>query len=170
MRIPKGVFWFLVMIAAGATAYGAVLWRRGFSTQDSPTTIEATLARAARNQAIPAEAKNAVNPYQPTTDRLTLAGKQFLDRCAICHGKDGGSATEIGQNLYPQAPDMRLVGTQQLTDGELFYIIRNGVRFTGMPGWAGALTREDTWNLVLFIRRLPQGATRELQAGGDPRR
>ena len=64
--------------------------------------------------------------------------------------------TEIGQNLYPKAPDMRLAQTQNLTDGELYYTIHNGIRLTGMPAWGTEERDDDSWKLVLFIRHLPQ--------------
>jgi hypothetical protein len=63
--------------------------------------------------------------------------------------------------MYPPPPDMRLAQTQNLTDGEIFYVINNGVRMTGMPGWGKSHTPEDTWKLVLFIRRLPQLSAEE---------
>ena len=56
---------------------------------------------------------------------------------------------------------MRARGTQDLTDGELFYIIKNGIRFTGMPGWGGS--DEDNWKLVLFIRHLPELTSKEVE-------
>jgi hypothetical protein len=60
--------------------------------------------------------------------------------------------------MYPPAPDMRQSGTQQLTDGELFGIIQNGIRLTGMPAWGGGFAHDerDSWKLVHFIRHLPQ--------------
>lgn len=65
--------------------------------------------------------------------------------------------------MYPPAPDMRRPETQQLSDGELFYIIQNGVRLTGMPGWGSSSpgddhdhAAQDSWKLVHFIRHLPQ--------------
>jgi hypothetical protein len=63
----------------------------------------------------------------------------------------------MGRNLYPKAPDMRLATTQDLTDGEIFAIIENGVRLTGMPAW-GDGTPESTrasWELVHLVRRFP---------------
>ncbi len=64
----------------------------------------------------------------------------------------------MGRRTYPPAPDMRLPATQRLSDGELFYVIENGVRLTAMPGWGGgsAHDTQDSWKLVHFIRRLPQ--------------
>ena len=69
----------------------------------------------------------------------------------------------MGQQMYPPAPDMRQSVTQQRTDGELFYIIENGVRMTGMPAWGAAGKDDDSWKLVLFIRHLPQMAPQEMK-------
>ena len=63
--------------------------------------------------------------------------------------------------MYPPAPDMRLKDTQDLSDGQLFKIIQDGVRFTGMPGWGGE--DEENWKLVLFIRHLPELSAKELE-------
>ena len=66
--------------------------------------------------------------------------------------------------MYPKPPDMRLESTQELSDGEVFYIIRNGIRFTGMPGFGSGPAEEDleTWGLVHFIRRLPRLSAEDL--------
>ena len=62
----------------------------------------------------------------------------------------------IGKGLYPKPPDLKLQETQKLSDGELFWIIENGVRFTGMPSFSSHGAQDDSWKLVLFIRHLPQ--------------
>ncbi|OLC87429.1 MAG: hypothetical protein AUI53_06710 [Acidobacteria bacterium 13_1_40CM_2_60_7] len=89
----------------------------------------------------------------------------FADHCAICHGNDGSGDTLFGNGLYPKPPDLRRPATQGLSDGELYWIIENGVRFTGMPAFsthvassAGAQNddAQSSWNLVRFIRHLPQ--------------
>ncbi len=90
---------------------------------------------------------------------MAEARAHFADHCAICHANNGSGNTEIGRNLYPKPPDMRSPQTQNLTDGELYYTIHNGIRLTGMPAW-GTEKDEATWKLVLFIRHLPQ-LTRE---------
>jgi Cytochrome C oxidase, cbb3-type, subunit III len=62
----------------------------------------------------------------------------------------------MGSRLYPPAPDMRKSSTQNLSDGELFFIIQNGIRLTGMPAWGGSdHDADDSWKLVRFIRHLP---------------
>ena len=65
--------------------------------------------------------------------------------------------------MYPKVPDLRDQETQKLTDGELYYIISNGVRFTGMPAFGGEDSPEEIWKLVLFIRRLPNLSPEELK-------
>jgi mono/diheme cytochrome c family protein len=91
----------------------------------------------------------------------------FADHFATCHGNDGSGKTQIGQNLYPKAPDMRLPDTQNLTDGEIYYIIHNGIRLTGMPAWGGPGKDDDSWKLVVFIRRLPTLTPKELKEMGQ---
>jgi mono/diheme cytochrome c family protein len=130
--------------------------RRGFSARDNPSALEAYLAKRARNLSIPASGRHAKNPFAPTAEVLSEARAHFADHCAICHGNDGSGKTQIGQNLYPKAPDMRLPETQNLTDGEIYYVIHNGIRFTGMPAWGTEGKDDDSWKVVVFIRHLPQ--------------
>jgi mono/diheme cytochrome c family protein len=84
----------------------------------------------------------------------------FADHCATCHANDGSGRTMINSGLYPPAPDLRGRETQGLTDGEIFSIIKNGIRFTGMPGFGGG--DEENWKLVLFIRHLPKLSAEEI--------
>ena len=132
----------------------AVAFRGGISARTEPSGAEARVARAVRSFAIPGEAKARQNPI-PASDAVVADGlAHFADHCASCHGNDGSGQTELGRRLYPRAPDLRKPPTQELTDGELFYIIENGVRFTGMPGWGGAGHDAASWGLVRFIRHL----------------
>lgn len=142
--------------------YGARLISRGFSTAGEPSYVERVMARAARNLAIPRKARREINPFTATPEILKEARESFLDRCASCHGQDGSGRTRVGRNLYPKVPDLRAPRTQDLTDGEIRYIIRNGVRLTGMPGWGNPHDEQadDSWKQVLFIRSLRQ-LTRE---------
>ena len=84
---------------------------------------------------------------------LKTGPEQFADQCVACHGSDGSGQAEIARGLYPRPPDLRGATTQSLTDGELFHIINQGVRFTGMPAWDKE--PKQAWALVRFIRRLP---------------
>jgi mono/diheme cytochrome c family protein len=97
--------------------------------------LEAFLVRRARRWAIPAEAKHLKNPMPTDAETLEHGRNHWADHCATCHANNGSGETEIGRGLYPRAPAMRQPETQSLSDGELYNIIRNGVRMTGMPAW-----------------------------------
>jgi mono/diheme cytochrome c family protein len=88
----------------------------------------------------------------------------YADHCAICHDNDGSGNTTIGKGLFPKPPDMRQPATRNLSDGELFYIIHNGVRLTGMPAFGTEGDQDlDSWKLVQFIRHLPSITPEELE-------
>lgn len=148
----------LMVVAVGlAVAAGASILHNGLSARATPTAMEAMIARNVRHLAIPANARNEHNPIAASDETLKGARAHFADHCASCHANDGSGDTMYGKGLYPKPPNLRLEDTQKLSDGELFWIIENGVRFTGMPAFGGsAHSQEDSWKLVLFIRYLPQ--------------
>lgn len=155
MYISKKILIVVLVVLAAVAGWGYwFITAHGFSAREKPTSLEAWLARHARRLATDPRARGLKNPVPATALSLAEARDHYADHCAICHANDGSGQTTIGQNLYPPAPDMRQRGTQELTEGEIFQIIRNGIRFTGMPGWGGQ--DEENWKLVLFIRHLPQ--------------
>jgi mono/diheme cytochrome c family protein len=157
----------LLLLAVPVVAVMAGLFwlcATGLNARDTPSAMETRLAITLQRLAIPRGARSLVNPMQATPELLAGARRHFADHCASCHGNDGSGATEMGQKLYPRVPDMRSAQTQNLSDGEIYYIIENGVRFTGMPAWgAGGANDHDTWHLVLFIRHLPKLTEEDLQ-------
>jgi len=164
MKRWKAVLLVLVVIALAIIAYGWSVLRHGFSATDQPSAVERVLARSARNLGIAGAARDQKNPWSPTADVLQEARDDFMNHCAGCHGKDGDGHTGIGPNLYPKAPDLRAPGTQSLSDGEIHYIIQNGVRLSGMPAFGNPHGIEDNnsaWKLVLFIRSIGQAAPQE---------
>ncbi len=141
-----------------AAAVAASFLHDGLSARATPSQFETLVARNARHLAIPSNARLTQNPLLASPEDQRAARLHFADHCAICHGNNGGGQTMIGDGLYPKPPDLRLPETQNLTDGELFWIIENGVRFTGMPAFSNAGEHggtEDSWKLVHFIRHLP---------------
>ena len=155
---------FVVVVLTGVFGFLMVL-RRGFSARDEPTALEAFVARRVRHLAVPSAGRRMTNPVELTDERLAEARAHFADHCALCHGNDGRGQTTIGQNLYPKAPDMASAGTQSLSDGELFYTIKHGIRLTGMPAWGEDTPEDDleSWKLVHFIRHLPDMTTEEIE-------
>jgi len=164
----SSILLMVVVAAVGVViAVAASLLHDGLSSRAVPSKIEAAIARSAHRLAIPSDAKSAQNPVIASEQDLRFARLHFADHCAACHDNDGSGQTMYGKGLYPRPPDLRLPATQDLSDGELFWIIENGVRFTGMPAFASAGDHDghggalDSWKLVHFIRHLPHLAAAE---------
>jgi len=161
-RLPWFAFGVLTVCAIGLFALAAFLYTaHGLSAREEPSAAERWIARRARKAAVPADAANRANPVPDTPEVQAEARAHWADHCASCHANDGSGESLMGRRTYPPAPDMRRPETQQMTDGELFYVIQNGVRLTAMPAWgsaAGNSTKDelDSWKLVRFIRHLPQ--------------
>jgi mono/diheme cytochrome c family protein len=154
----------VLIVAAGAAG---LLYARatGFSARTTPGRLEASAARWVRHWAIPREFQNMPNTVPKTAQAVNDGMAHFADHCATCHANDGSGDTVMGLGLFPPAPDMRKSATQSMTDGELFYIIEHGVRFTGMPAWGSDNPADAAvgWQLVHFIRHLPHLSPAELQ-------
>jgi mono/diheme cytochrome c family protein len=158
---------FVIVIVVGLALAGWVgyrLFTTGFSAKTEPHPLEVFMARQIRHLAIPIEQRNTANPIPLNTELLNEGRAHFADHCAVCHSNDGSGKTPIGKNVYPKAPDLRLTDTQSMSDGELFWVIHNGIRFTGMPAWGSGDPEKDldSWKLVHFIRHLPKLTQEEL--------
>ncbi|HTX39169.1 MAG TPA: c-type cytochrome [Bryobacteraceae bacterium] len=149
------------MAVLAMAAYAELRQARGFSTFGAPTAMERWIAGAARGLAMPAAARRAANPIAESAAALADARAHWADHCAACHANNGSGDTEMGKHFDPPAPDMRAAETQHKSDGELFFIIQNGVRMSGMPAWGANGHEEDSWKLVHFIRHLPHMTAQE---------
>ncbi len=154
-----------VLLVAGGLLFARTL-RYGFSALDEPTMMESMMARRMRSWSVPSDLRDAKNPVPLNAEVLAEARAHWADHCAVCHANDGKGVTAIGQRLYPKAPDMTLQATQKLSDGELFSIIENGIRMTGMPGWGNGTAESayGSWTLVHFTRHLPKLTPEEIEA------
>ena len=164
--VLKAFLMFAGLALAFATIGGLMFMSTGFSARPTPGSLETSGALTVRNLAIRMKARGLNNPVERSGEAIASGREHFADHCASCHANDGSGNTTIGQGLYPRAPDMRLARTQSLSDGQLFYIIENGVRLTGMPAWGtGQASGESaSWMLVHFIRHLPELSKPELEA------
>jgi hypothetical protein len=123
-----------VALLLGAAAV-FLIGTHGLSAREQPGTVEQWVARQARTLAVPKDARNRENPVPDSPQVQADARAHWADHCAACHANNGSGDVEMGKHMYPPAPDMRQPETQQMTDGQLFFIIQNGIRMTGMPAW-----------------------------------
>jgi mono/diheme cytochrome c family protein len=164
---------FVLCLIAFATTGIVYVTSNGLSARGEPGPFETTMARATRRLAMPANARTRRNPVPASAAALADGMNHYADHCATCHANDGSGDTDMGRGFFPKAPDMRLPATQDLTDGELFYVIEHGIRFTGMPAWGTGTDdgEQSSWMLVHFLRHLPRLTAAELETmkGRNPR-
>jgi mono/diheme cytochrome c family protein len=110
------------------------------------TTRERSVAARARDIVVPNDLDNA--------NRISKGASEYAEMCSGCHLAPGMKRTEISQGLYPRAPELRH-GTD-LTPAEQFWIVKHGVKMTGMPAWGITHDDELLWDVVAFVRKLPE--------------
>ena len=162
MRFLLGVIFGILLVAVGAGAY---VYTGSFNTAATlpPGKAEKEIATFALNKSVAKHAPNRRNPLtaDPETFRGGLA--HFRENCVVCHGAPGVDPGEIGQGLNPGAPDLTLPRSQARSDGELFWIVSEGIRMTGMPAFGPTHKENEIWQIVAFLRHLP-GITDEEKA------
>ncbi len=155
----RRVFWTAVAAILALTV--GLLYRYvtsgGMSARQTPSTLEAFVARHLVQLGISNEARDRKNPADTDAGSADVAAGRdlFQTNCQGCHGYDGAGRTAAGGGMYPPPLDLSRTALERRkrTDGEIFYLIRNGIRNTGMPGWQ--LTDQQTWDLVAYVRNLP---------------
>lgn len=141
----------------------------GLSADARPGAIERNFAARLVRLSIPADADRQSNPFAADANAWRTVVDHYEDHCAACHGRTGRGDTKLGENMYPKVPDLTDARIQAMSDGALFHIIQNGVRWTGMPAWKLEHSSEDTWRLVSLIRKMPSLTAADLDAFGSER-
>lgn len=112
------------------------------------------IMETARVRSIKAHAADIAAPAGlDDSARIPMGIQHFAAHCAVCHGAPGVPKGDIAQGLYPQPPDLA-VSERAYSDGELFWILKHGIKMTGMPSWADH-SDDELWATVAFLRKLP---------------
>jgi len=128
------------------------------SANAKPPDVERAFARMALRNYVVRHAPRVTNPLQPTDENLLAGLTVFRDACAGCHGDPNGES-DFGAAFYPPVPQFA-THPPVLPDWQLFFIVKNGVRYTGMPAWDGQWRHDKTvsddrmWKAVTFLSRL----------------
>ena len=142
----------VVLLALGAWF---ALTQVSLSALSGPGRAETYLATRAKRFLVGRSAREGVPPAPPNDAASVAAGRMlFGGRCASCHGYDGRTPTDIGRAMYPRTLDLGSPEVQAWSDAELFWIIKNGIRLSGMPGFGKIHSDEETWHLVHYLRTL----------------
>ena len=146
-----------ILIALGAGLYALVVWEGSSAREDAPA-LEVNVAQWLLHYTVPARIRAMNNPVSVKAGSVDVeAGHALYTRkCEICHAYDGSGRSEIGSGQYPRPPDLRSAQVQRMSDGELFYHLKNGIRHTGMPAWT--LPDRKLWQVGAYLRNLPRVA------------
>ena len=144
-----------VMVAFGVVLIGIGLMNFGLTALREPGFFETRIAGLVKRSAIRLASRRGTprSTGEGTASAEIGASHYGLD-CSICHGVDGRAQAPPGRWMYPRAADLTSSQVQKYSDQELFWIISNGIRFTGMPGFGRVETPDHIWGLVDYIRAL----------------
>jgi predicted CXXCH cytochrome family protein len=157
MHYRRRVVMALIAVLAGVALASVLIYRSVIpglsSARSEPPAIETAVATWLLRASVPAEDRARANPVGGDPAGIAAGQTIFRQKCEICHAYDGGGKTEIGAGQYPRPPALRSMNIMALTDGEIFYYVRNGIRNTGMPAWS--MPDAQLWQVVAYLRHLP---------------
>ncbi len=147
-----GIVFTLVLLCLGAFIFTS----RGYmntSANAQPGMLETYFASKALDAAIDRHALRSSNPVPETDANLSAGMIAYTMNCSGCHGTLDRKENKLGTAFYPPAPDL---ATDALDDPQwhTFYVIKNGIRYTGMPAWGKVLDDESIWKITSFLSRL----------------
>jgi len=120
----------------------------------------------ARDNSVERRAKGIVAPPLNDSAQIQTGYLHYSKMCVTCHGAPGIQPSEIGQGLNPPAPDLS-EAVSDLSDAELYWILKNGIRMTGMPAFGKTHNEDALWAMVSFVRLLPNMTPAEFQSYGQ---
>jgi mono/diheme cytochrome c family protein len=161
--------WILVVLIGLALA--AVVVIVGFTqikldALQEPGHLETAFATGAKHLLVRWSSREGIPPA-PTNLQASIeeGDKLYATDCSMCHGPDGHTPTDSGRWMYPRAADLASPEVQQYSNRELFWIVKNGIRLSGMPAFGRVESDEHIWNLTHYLRTLRESAHPE--SGGN---
>jgi mono/diheme cytochrome c family protein len=152
----------LAIVVLAVVLIGITLMRFNLTALHEPGQTETRLANFSKRFFIYRASRHGIPPRPRDTKASIERGSSHygLD-CGVCHADDGRAQRPPGQWMYPRASDLTSKQVQSYSDQELFWIIQNGIRFTGMPGFADVETPDHVWDLVNYVRTLPADSQKD---------
>jgi mono/diheme cytochrome c family protein len=156
-NVKRALLYISVLTAAevigGLIVTLLVLPSMNWSATNKPAALETRIANYTISRWVRRNANNQSNPFPETPENLKPAKAEFGEHCAICHGLDGSGVNRIEADFYPAVP--KLTGQiQSWSDGQIYYVIANGIGLSAMPGFSRNHDSQDIWHTVLWIRHL----------------
>ncbi len=155
LRVAICVLATLALVALAAWAY-LHSGRFDIRADQRPGGLEQWIVSTLRDRSLARQTGDITPPEPFDAPTVARGALIYADACELCHGGPGRQAEPFAYGLHPVPPSLDSPVVQDGTDGEFFWVIGNGLRFTGMPAFSGLYDEEDRWALVAFLRRLPE--------------
>jgi len=150
--------WTLVVLIALVLAVVAVivgLTQIRLDALQEPGHLETFLATQVKHLLVHRSSREGIPPAPTNLQQSIDEGdKLYATDCSMCHGPDGHTPTDSGRWMYPRASDLTSPAVQHYSNGELFWIVKNGIRLSGMPAFGRVESDEHIWNLVHYLRTM----------------
>src|SRR5215469_3600776 len=137
-----------------------VMPRMQWNATARPSAAEGWVARYVLGKWVRSNAPSESNPIPPTAENLQEGEHEYDEHCAVCHGLDGTAHNRVGGDFYPPVPRLSK-GATFLSDGQLYFIVSNGIRMTAMPGFATRHSSDELWKIILWVRHFPNLTAQE---------
>jgi mono/diheme cytochrome c family protein len=149
----KRLLWVVAVAVALILVAAIVLTQFNLSAVDEPGHFETLLATKAKHALVRRASRKNIPPMPANLEASLKEGdKLFGLECATCHGLNGHKPTDAGRWMYPRAADLTSREVQSYSDRELFWVVKNGTRLSGMPAFAKVESDEHIWDLALYVR------------------
>ena len=159
-RWSRLIFGVITIVIVGVIVYW--IFTRDISALPQPGPFESRTMTTVRDWYIH---RAAVHPLLtiPTNNASEVSKGQglFGMACASCHGTNGCTPTNIGRSMYPRAPDLGSPEVQKLSNPELFWVIKNGIRLSGMPGFGNVLSDDEIWQATYYVRSVAESSPKK---------
>jgi mono/diheme cytochrome c family protein len=146
-----GVIVTVVVLVAGGLGL-ALLGFLPTNANTAPPRLERQIAMSALDASMERHAPRVNDPVPPTDENLIAGLKIYTMNCALCHGGPDRQPAQLAKSFYPSAPNL-IEHPPDDPEWHVFYIIRTGIRYTGMPAWEKALSEPDMWKVTAFLTR-----------------
>lgn len=157
------IFGIMLTIVAGAALF---VWSGIYNAAatDPHWGITYKILEETRDRSVIAHSKNIVAPSLNDPKQEQNGAGHYQGACRLCHSAPGHSRSDFAKGLYPYPPRLTSKDAQEWKDEELFWIMKNGLKMTGMPAFGVTLEDEQLWATVAFLRRLPKLKAEEYNA------
>lgn len=167
----RTILGFLTLLVLLLVAAAALVWTGAYNFAATQPHLPLTerIIDFALKRSVAVRAKGIQVPPLADAHRVQDGARHYRDMCQPCHGAPGQPPAELAKGLVPEPPDLQKA-VPRWSEAELFWIVKHGIKMTGMPAWGQAHDDQELWNIIAFLDRLPAMQGDEYrQLAGDGR-